>query len=65
MGSRSQFGLLDASYENGLGVKEGVEFGVGVGDAIDIDLENGIGVTRWFGWRGGWTWRGRRSVEAV
>ena len=27
---------------------------MGVSDAIDIDLEDGIGVTRWFGWRGGW-----------
>ena len=37
-------------------MKEGVEFGVGVGDAIDIDLEDGVGVTGWFGWRGGRAW---------
>lgn len=65
LGSRSQFGLLDAGYEDGLGMKEGVEFCVGVGDAIDVDLEDGIGVTRGFWWRGGRSRGSRGSVETV
>ena len=30
-------------------MKEGIEFGVRIGDAIDIDLEDGVRVTGWYG----------------
>ena len=62
---RGEFTLLDAGYEYGLGMKEGVEFGVGVGDPIDIYLEDGVGVMRLLGWGVGRARGSRGSVKAV
>ena len=46
-GARGQPGFLEAGDQDRLGMEEGGEFGMGVDDAVDIELEYGVLVVRW------------------